>query len=988
MIAARLTNDGELKVAGNVDTRLPLVTNGLVAHYPMDSTTKGIANFNVLDYSTWTIGTSGNQLGFSQNGDGNSIIEDIGPFGETQAIWQSYNNDAASDADGGWNTSSFAIDNTKKYRLSVWIKREVTGNGSTYLGCLGSSVYNIVANTVNTNPYFWSGGVSDNSWRLYVAYIYPHDIGNVYPTDDSGIYNLQKEKISSVTNFKFAPGATSTNHRSYLYYSTLPETTQKWVYPRVDLCDGTEPSVEDLLSGEGNVTNPSSNTSTTITNDYVAVEEATTNMYADGDFSTKTLHPVRNGLWSFPEYLFSPNNTQTIRLDPDGTTSYHGRDITVVSGGVYTVSCYVFMSPDCNSTNMTIRGEQAFSGAASYNLSDKGSWQRLQVTATMSSTNARMLLYELGSFTKGYILATEVQFEQKPFATEYVNGSRAVGKLTIPNPVKSGDFTVNFEAKITTAIGTTALYQTIFSMGNYNTNGSFTIMDSNGTTMQGIQRLIRKTDAAGWAWSSGDFTNAGNVNDFNMYTVVKDAVNYILYSNGVFIGQIAHGTVTMQDFVHIGSRELNRVGENSVFKNLSFYNRALSADEVKKLAKGTHSITSTGLIANSIMSQHKPPIGSNCFPLDFDGKDYYKTILPTKDENTVYEDGSVFIGDGTTNLVNQDILSWVKDSATVTLEPGTYNNQPIYKVVFASSALARIYINDIGSILGNINSSIYYKRAHLDTGTGNPQLFIRGTNFGTVFASSDSCNIQDNEWHKLDIASNIGVSTNLMYLLYINHTSHTGATIYISCPQSETTAYSTPFVNGTRAQSSLHLPYNIIDCKQDFTIYGWWYPKVYADGVYRPCLTRNIPDSNSTYNRILIMGAGTTSRNLQSWTSSNGTSESTQSTSGISVADNEWNFFCYRRLGADVILSIGNSTGITHSTNGTGEAVHLDSDGTGQVWQIGEYSNSESDAYHRDYVFYQGAMTDAEVEEVFKTKMKATKDGLYLQNGISSGIIL
>ena len=39
MIAARLTNDGELKLAGNINTRLPLVTNGLVAHYPMDSTT-------------------------------------------------------------------------------------------------------------------------------------------------------------------------------------------------------------------------------------------------------------------------------------------------------------------------------------------------------------------------------------------------------------------------------------------------------------------------------------------------------------------------------------------------------------------------------------------------------------------------------------------------------------------------------------------------------------------------------------------------------------------------------------------------------------------------------------------------------------------------------------------------------------------------------------------------------------------------------------
>lgn len=140
-----------------------------------------------------------------------------------------------------------------------------------------------------------------------------------------------------------------------------------------------------------------------------------------------------------------------------------------------------------------------------------------------------------------------------------------------------------------------------------------------------------------------------------------------------------------------------------------------------------------------------------------------------------------------------------------------------------------------------------------------------------------------------------------------------------------------PYAPGNTLQASLHLPYDIIDCKTDFTIYGWWYPKVYADGSYRPCLTRNIPDSNTTYNRILIMGNGTTSRQLRCWHGSDGLVESSVYVPTTTlVRDNEWNFFSLRRSGTSIILSLGNSSGISHGTTAT--AVRLDADETGQFW--------------------------------------------------------
>jgi hypothetical protein len=86
-------------------------------------------------------------------------------------IWDVTNQDADSNADGGWNSSFFPVDKTKKYRFSVWIKKPVTGyvggsdstSGYTYLGVNGfnSSGSNIGvrytgSTGTTTNPYFYA----------------------------------------------------------------------------------------------------------------------------------------------------------------------------------------------------------------------------------------------------------------------------------------------------------------------------------------------------------------------------------------------------------------------------------------------------------------------------------------------------------------------------------------------------------------------------------------------------------------------------------------------------------------------------------------------------------------------------------------------------------------------------------------------------------------------------------------------------------------
>lgn len=210
---------------------------------------------SLIDYSTWVVGKSGTPLGWSLNGGAaeNQFIVYPNPVGKPDITWAALNNDVTSDSDGGFVTAAFSIDRTKRYRYSIWIRRENILTGTTYFGCYANSVYNLGTTTKNNNPYFISIAASsslnyfNNSWALLVAYIHPSGYtGGIDAT--TGIYNgTTHVKMTGINDFLWAADATIGTSRSYLYYSTSPDERQYFYRPRVDICDGTEPTIEDLL---------------------------------------------------------------------------------------------------------------------------------------------------------------------------------------------------------------------------------------------------------------------------------------------------------------------------------------------------------------------------------------------------------------------------------------------------------------------------------------------------------------------------------------------------------------------------------------------------------------------------------------------------------------------------------------------------------------------------------------------------------------------
>ena len=224
------------------------------------SSNSRIQTGGLIDNSNWSLG-SGSETGYNAIGSSgeNNRIMDVDPFGNNAIVWEA-GNDAASNADGGWNTPTFPIDNTKLYRYSVWVNRKVLGaNGRAYLGLYGYGSTNGVKYVSNSatiiNSYFWYSAspptmIPEDEWVLVVGHVYPHNHTGTTNHPDSGLYTVANDRIgNTIWDYKWLPQTTTALHRNYLFYSTDTDVRQQFIYPRVDCVDGTEPSIDGLRAG-------------------------------------------------------------------------------------------------------------------------------------------------------------------------------------------------------------------------------------------------------------------------------------------------------------------------------------------------------------------------------------------------------------------------------------------------------------------------------------------------------------------------------------------------------------------------------------------------------------------------------------------------------------------------------------------------------------------------------------------------------------------
>ncbi|NBP56429.1 hypothetical protein EBU71_07835, partial [bacterium] len=225
---------------------------------------------SLIKADNWQLGP-GDATGFGQNGliSENQRIFDTDPWNQKSLVWEARPSGDGG-ADGGWNGAYFPIDKTKIYRSSVWIRRtSLSSDGLFYHGLYtnGSvpaydTTYVPNGNVVRFgdglgewNPYWdyaYTNSYAKDEWYLHVGHIFPTQYFADVVHPDSGIYNRTGKKIrpnggNIANDCKFPANATMAMQRVYLYYSNNSTMRGQFAYPRWDLIDGTEPTIQDLL---------------------------------------------------------------------------------------------------------------------------------------------------------------------------------------------------------------------------------------------------------------------------------------------------------------------------------------------------------------------------------------------------------------------------------------------------------------------------------------------------------------------------------------------------------------------------------------------------------------------------------------------------------------------------------------------------------------------------------------------------------------------
>ena len=379
-----------------------LTRDGLVLSYDFSDRNTYLP-YSLINMSTWTVG-AGSATGYGENGDAvneNQRFSGTNPWGDTDIIWGSFPS-GNGNADGGWVTSAnYSIDKANMYRFSVWVRRtSSTTGGTAYFGCNAWDSGQYIKRTSDSvdepNPYWYYANIGDftqNTWYLLVGHLYPYNTNYTGRHPNSGLYNINNPvKIGDIGgntaggDFKFASTSTYLLQRVFHYYCGDSTSRLQWYDPRVDLIDGTEPTIYEL-----------------VTRSAVKTRDMTNNSY--------------NGIY---------NNKPTYTINNKGEFSFNGTNQYIDCGNVLasltdvTLECFVKFGTQT----------QLYGGIISKTLSNANGWE-LRVSASTSTTTSLDFRYVgdsasigFGALTNGvwyHLVGTGTNGSQK----SYINGVQA-----------------------------------------------------------------------------------------------------------------------------------------------------------------------------------------------------------------------------------------------------------------------------------------------------------------------------------------------------------------------------------------------------------------------------------------------------------------------------------------------------------------------------------------------------------------------------------
>ena len=968
-IAGELTKDGDLRISGDINTRLPVITDGLVAHYPMDETLnkiRSLAGIKVLGHyqSThywynWLI-----SQGATITNSTDLTTVDVATALQYDLIICDY------------YVWGFSIMDKLKQFVDACVSVIAQGNDTRT---------NVFVKTYTATAHATHDILIEPNIPIYTdSLMYPSaGIADLY----GGIDQLQNGAIP------FYRRSDTNQITGYIYESFSGAVL--FFDQEGDsnvLSFHKEAILYTLGKSKGNITN----SNTTLTYDGIAVEEATINQIVISNMESYAIGYTGNvcgfgnnwserfGIGNYKVEIVPVYDSPVPGLTKaQGIETYGGGWGGWVAGNIGntsgSISYSIWIKLHYGQIEWGDLNNPSYKITMNSSNTPLGKW--VYITKASTGTSGGRHLYASG-VTKADIMA--VQIENKAFSTSYVNGSRGDGTFGISTQLSSNS-TIAFDYYLEGD----GISETVISNAQYNSKWWGIYLNSNG-------QFYMHEGSGGLSVTSSP-AYIPQKNKWINIAISWDNTTQFFYADGVLLGTLATvGSANSSNvpIIYLGWG-WNR--SNAIFKNLSIYNRALSESEAKELVNPSFQFTPTGnLIASQVVTEpNEIPSDAKYFSLGCDSKDKYKLISPSTEANTVYEDGSVWVGNATTNiyaspqseLTNINVvdangtLSWAEYTTR-------YNRSKIAKVTkIAGTPSTHASFRDCRTCLANTYYTLSFKIKMLSGGTVSERI---RAHFGGGTGGSLVYQVLSDGWY---LCYTVGQIVGTTLCAGVGFIGDGALECLVTEMQLEQRSFPTPFANGTRSAGSIKWPLTL----SDNATFLFWRKSLQPNSAYDATQTTypNMFEIGNYYSNASFtlwnFGPSNSGTNICAYVKNNVDSGWTYGGGAMTPYTGEADRMKWHMHA--IVLS---------GSSGTINSFHVFKDETksnvitinggitswnGSFFGMGSFGGMYPNSYYKDLIYVPRALTDDEIKAIYQTKMDE-KSKLQVQGSIMTGQVI
>lgn len=1016
---ASIQNNGELQLRNQISERLPVVRNGLIGFYPFDGTVVAVENkftrSNFKNFNNWS-GEGTYRSGTTQDGTlfGNPVYK-CAKGTSSSGYFYAYNISGMADL-GEYVVFSCIMKCTNSTTSSLPTGSIFVGRGSPW-------------SSGNHNPgvTLWSKKehLFDGWWRLSVCQYVPN------------IMVAEAYKNNYYFGLTWTWSTAGTN-----VWATCP-----MVY------SGTEfyPYI-----GDGIV-----NTNTSITHyDGLSVDEVSTNVVANpdgkiisngtpGDYKPgwdDSLHPdaiLVNG-WSsgYNSGVGSPavgyharwvyggidgptdpciffqdqNNRFGLGHRWLGVSRSLGTPASLgwAVGDVITVSWWQKSSVAGKGANVGIyhvriaEGSYGFEDAAqTINVpSDKvGEWVRASFSFAITSNwklDSDCRVYVYGHYGEyGCLWVDNVQVEKKPYSTGFVNGSRSANSVFTlpPDYVNFNEGTISCWFKPGKGFFSQSSWNRVFGHST-TTNKNEIQVKRNNTGSNLVMSISNNAGSPQNSWSS---CPSQNLTEGVWYHVVArwniSTGKMSLTVNGVKNEQNWTATYkpTVKGKFDVGFHSFTSRISDSQFKDLAFYNRSLTDDEVLKLYNPQFNLLKEGIVTtNNNVVEKRPSMPSDIyyFPLGYHTMTEDRTI-PNGGSciNPVYKDGSIWVGGTTTNLIansralnsyptlsgtyvtSSDLIaiSLENFSLKLTRTSSTTNTNGYYQVG-SDSSMNGMAVNKTYTFSCEVFIPDGFDPASVGVGIFD----YVGSTWSNTSVMASALGLKTGRWQRMYVTRTIQSSATAAMVRVFHRNTQVGSYIYVRNLQLEAKAFPSNHVEGSIAATNVSFNFNKelgLNWSGNWSIMYWKCP--FGSSNNSTTAAYNLEslgcNSNSVGGGYIWWGKNTGSNTIQS---------ATPSSFDPNDYFGKWHPVILVKNGTTLTIKeyIDNQVHVRTVTVST-SAPNYYVNQYGYDFKLGGHDNANpSNSYYRDLIVAKRALTDVEINAILNNKIQVTKNELVVSN--------